>query len=154
LQVGEVIWLDRDTADLDTGVLLISQDKGRNPRLVQLYPTATAILTQYAPWRGEQRKQNDQVIARTARKQLTEQRPGQVAFAAYEFIIGPLLENPHRVAKRLHPPLDDRHRARRGTHRVFYRIDDIGRPSATGGRRPTRRRLPVAPTPMKQTLRK
>lgn len=64
------------------------------------------------------------VIAPTARRQLTEQLPEPVAFAAYEFIVGPLLENPQRVGKRLRPPLDDRHSARRGTYRVIYRIDD------------------------------
>lgn len=64
------------------------------------------------------------VIAPTARRQLAEQLPESVAFAAYEFIVGPLLENPHRVGKRLRPPLDDRHSARRGTYRVLYRIDD------------------------------
>lgn len=53
-----------------------------------------------------------------------------MAFAAYEFIIGPLLENPQRVGKRLRPPLDDRYSARRGTYRVIYRIDDT-RPSVT-----------------------
>jgi hypothetical protein len=47
-----------------------------------------------------------------------------VAFAAYEFIIGPLLDTPHRVGKQLRPPLHDRHSARRGTYRVLYRIDD------------------------------
>ncbi len=44
--------------------------------------------------------------------------------AAYEFIIGSLLENPHRVGKQLRTPLDDRHSARRGTYRVLYQIDD------------------------------
>lgn len=63
------------------------------------------------------------VIAPTARRQLAEQLPESVAFAAYELIVG-LLENPHRVGKQLHPPLDDRHSARRGTYRVLYRIDD------------------------------
>ena len=67
------------------------------------------------------------VISPTARRQLTEILPESVAFAAYEFIIGPLLDNPHRVGKRLHPPLEDRHSARRGTYRVIYRIDDDGR---------------------------
>ena len=47
-----------------------------------------------------------------------------MAAAAYEFIIGPLLREPHRVGKRLLPPLDDRFSARRGTYRVIYRIDD------------------------------
>jgi mRNA interferase RelE/StbE len=46
-----------------------------------------------------------------------------VAFAAYEFIVGPLLDNPQRVGKQLRPPLDDRHSARRGTYRVIYRIN-------------------------------
>jgi len=67
------------------------------------------------------------VIAPTARRQLAEQLPEPVAFTAYEFIVGPLLENPHRVGKQLRPPLDDRHSARRGTYRVLYRIDDARR---------------------------
>lgn len=67
------------------------------------------------------------VIAPTARRQLTDQLPEPVAFAAYVFIIGPLPENPERVGKRLRPPLDDRHSARRGTYRVIYRIDDTRR---------------------------
>lgn len=74
---------------------------------------------------------NDQhhqlVVAPTARRQLTEQLPEPVAFAAYELIIGPLLANPHRVGERLRPPVDDRHSARRGTYRVIYRIDDTRR---------------------------
>jgi mRNA-degrading endonuclease RelE of RelBE toxin-antitoxin system len=63
----------------------------------------------------------------TARRQLAEQLPEAIAFAAHEFINGPLLVNPHRVGKRLMPPLDDRHSARRGTYRVLYRIDDSAR---------------------------
>jgi mRNA interferase RelE/StbE len=58
------------------------------------------------------------------RRALAEIRPEAVAAAAYEFITGPLLEQPHRVGKRLLPPLDDRFSARRGTYRVIYRIDD------------------------------
>lgn len=64
------------------------------------------------------------VISPTARRQLTESLPEPVAFAAYDFIVGPLLDNPHRVGKQLRPPLADRHSARRGTYRVIYRIDD------------------------------
>jgi mRNA interferase RelE/StbE len=60
----------------------------------------------------------------TARGRLTDKLPEAVAFAAHEFIIGPLLDNPHRVGKRLQPPLQDRYSARRGTYRVIYRIDD------------------------------
>lgn len=64
------------------------------------------------------------VISPTARRQLTERLPESVAFAAYDFIVGPLLDNPHRVGKPLRPPLEDRHSARRGTYRVIYQIDD------------------------------
>jgi mRNA-degrading endonuclease RelE of RelBE toxin-antitoxin system len=63
-------------------------------------------------------------ITPTARRQLAETLPEAVALAAYGFIVGPLLDNPHRVGKRLHAPLEDRHSARRGTYRVIYRIDD------------------------------
>jgi mRNA interferase RelE/StbE len=58
------------------------------------------------------------------RRALAGTLPEAVAVAAYEFISGPLLEQPHRVGKRLLPPLDDRFSARRGTYRVIYRIDD------------------------------
>jgi mRNA interferase RelE/StbE len=71
---------------------------------------------------------NDQryelIIAPAARRQLTEQLPEAVAFAAYEFIMGPLLDNPQQVGKQLRPRLADRRSARRGTYRVLYRIDD------------------------------
>lgn len=64
------------------------------------------------------------IISPTARGQLAEALPEAVAFAAHEFIVGPLLDNPQRVGKRLEPPLADRHSARQGTYRVIYRIDD------------------------------
>ena len=64
------------------------------------------------------------VITPTARRQLAEHLPEPVAFAAHEFIVGSLLDNPHRVGKQLHAPLADRFSARRGTYRVIYRVDD------------------------------
>jgi mRNA interferase RelE/StbE len=42
-------------------------------------------------------------------------------------MVGPLLSQPHRVGKRLLPPLDDRFSARRGTYWIIYRIDDGAR---------------------------
>jgi mRNA interferase RelE/StbE len=60
----------------------------------------------------------------TVRRALSETLPKAVATAAYEFITGPLLTDPHRIGKRLLPPTDDRFSARRGTYRVIYRIDD------------------------------
>ncbi|MBB5832433.1 type II toxin-antitoxin system RelE family toxin [Brachybacterium aquaticum] len=55
---------------------------------------------------------------------LTDQLPEAVAAAAYEFLVGPLLENPHRVGKALVGPLAGLHSARRGEYRVIYRIYD------------------------------
>jgi mRNA interferase RelE/StbE len=63
----------------------------------------------------------------TVRRALAETMPEAVAVAAFEFITGPLLGEPHRVGKRLLLPLDDRYSARRGTYRVIYRIDDDAR---------------------------
>lgn len=64
------------------------------------------------------------LIAPTARRQLSAELPTSVAFAAYEFIVVPLLDSPHRVGKPLSAPLQGNHSARRGTYRVIYRIDD------------------------------
>lgn len=60
----------------------------------------------------------------TVRRQLAEDLPESIAFAAFDFINGPLLDNPQRVGKQLTPPLDDRWSARRGTYRIIYRIDE------------------------------
>jgi mRNA interferase RelE/StbE len=63
-------------------------------------------------------------IAGPAAKALTEVLPEKVASAAYEFITGPLLDNPRRVGKPLDPPMAPAWSARRGTYRILYRIDD------------------------------
>jgi mRNA interferase RelE/StbE len=64
------------------------------------------------------------IITPTVRRQLAQHLPEAVAFAAHEFIVGALADNPQRVGKRLQAPLNDRHSARRGTYRVIYCIDD------------------------------
>ena len=66
-------------------------------------------------------------IARPAARALTEQLPEKVATAAYEFITGPLLDDPHRVGKPLDPPLAPAWTARRGTYRILYLVDDTHR---------------------------
>ena len=63
----------------------------------------------------------------TVRRALSEILPEAVAAAAYEFITGPLQQEPYRVGKRLLPPMNDRFSARRGTYRIIYRIDDKNR---------------------------
>jgi len=66
-------------------------------------------------------------IARSAARALAEVLPEKVAAAAYEFITGPLLEDPHRVGKPLHPPMAPAWTARRGTYRILYLLDDTAR---------------------------
>jgi mRNA interferase RelE/StbE len=59
-----------------------------------------------------------------ARRALTETLPEVVAVACWEFIRGPLAENPHRVGKPLRNQLEGRYSARRGEFRVIYQIFD------------------------------
>lgn len=75
----------------------------------------------------------DLIVAPSTRRQLAEQLSEAVAFAAFEFIVGPLLDSPQRVGKRLRPPLADRYSARRGTYRVLYRIDEQQREVTVAG---------------------
>lgn len=63
-------------------------------------------------------------LTATARRRLSDGLPESVAAAVWEFLVGPLRQSPHRVGKRLSPPLADRLSARRGTFRVIYQIDD------------------------------
>lgn len=63
-------------------------------------------------------------IARSAASALTDTLPEKVAHAAYQFIVGPLLDNPHRVGKPLARPLAPAFSARRGDYRILYLIDD------------------------------
>ena len=50
--------------------------------------------------------------------------PTSAAFAALEFINGPLLENPQRVGKPLHGDFLGKYTARRGDYRVIYLINE------------------------------
>lgn len=63
------------------------------------------------------------VFTRSARRVLEHELPEKVAAAAFEFIMGPLRENPHRVGKPLREPLAPLYAARRGEYRVIYRIE-------------------------------
>jgi len=63
-------------------------------------------------------------IAPTAARQLRERLPEAVAWACFEFIAGPLADDPHRVGAPLRKPFEGQWRARRGEYRVRYAIDD------------------------------
>ncbi len=64
------------------------------------------------------------VFTASARRAIEVDLPEKVAAAAYEFIVGPLADNPHRIGKQLRAPLYPLYSARRGEYRVTYDIDD------------------------------
>ncbi|MGD0055779.1 MAG: type II toxin-antitoxin system RelE/ParE family toxin [Acidimicrobiales bacterium] len=63
-------------------------------------------------------------IARSVAPALTDALPEKVARAVYAFIVGALLDDPHRVGRPLIAPLTPSYSARRGDYRVLYLIDD------------------------------
>jgi len=64
------------------------------------------------------------VILRPAPLRALQRMPEKIATACWEFIHGPLAENPRRVGKPLLEPLAPRYSARRGEYRVLYIIED------------------------------
>lgn len=66
----------------------------------------------------------DLVVTPAARRALSETLPASAAFAAWEFISGPLAAEPHRVGAPLRQPFQGHYRARRGEYRVRYLVDD------------------------------
>ena len=63
-------------------------------------------------------------LTAAAKRALTELLPETVAVACWEFIRGPLAENPHRVGRPLRGQLEGRFSARRGEFRLIYQIFD------------------------------
>lgn len=59
-----------------------------------------------------------------ARRALSETLPAAAAFAAWEFIVGPLSQRPYVVGARLREPFEGLWRARRGEYRVRNRIEE------------------------------
>lgn len=67
------------------------------------------------------------ILAPGARRALTDGLPDSAAFAAWEFISGPLVAAPRAVGAALKAPFEGQWRARRGEYRVRYTIDDATR---------------------------
>lgn len=63
-------------------------------------------------------------LSRAARRALAETLPESVAAAVWQFVSGPLLDNPHRVGKPLRFELQGYYSARRGQYRVIYRTHE------------------------------
>ncbi len=68
----------------------------------------------------------DLVVAGPARRAI-DRLPDRVAIAVLDYLVGPLLENPHRVGKPLRGDLAGLHSARVGAYRIVYQIDQAGR---------------------------
>lgn len=66
----------------------------------------------------------DVVLAPGARRALSDTLPDSAAFAAWEFITGPLARTPRIVGTPLREPFVGLWRSRRGEYRVRYRIDE------------------------------
>ena len=66
----------------------------------------------------------DLILSPAASRALTDRLPPAAAFAAWEFISGPLLQRPRAVGVPVRAPLDGMWRARRGEYRVRYRIEE------------------------------
>ena len=64
------------------------------------------------------------VVTAPAARVIRETLPEAVVFAVIDFITGPLRENPQRVGASLRNELEGVWRARRGTYRILFRIDD------------------------------
>ncbi len=71
-----------------------------------------------APW--------DLVVAGPARRAI-DRLPEKIALAVLDYLVGPLLENPHRVGKPLRGDLVGLHSARVGAYRIVYEIDQGSR---------------------------
>lgn len=65
-------------------------------------------------------------VAGPAARQL-DRLPEKVAAAIVEFMLGPLLDNPHRVGRELRRELAGMHSARRGAYRVIDEVDESQR---------------------------
>ena len=64
------------------------------------------------------------LVSPGARRASTDLLPPAAAFAAWEFVNGPLRDAPERVGAPLRAPFEGLWRARRGEYRVRYEIDE------------------------------
>lgn len=62
------------------------------------------------------------VVAGPARRAI-DRLPDKIALAVSDYLVGPLLENPHRVSKALRGELAGLRSARVGAYRIVYEIN-------------------------------
>jgi mRNA-degrading endonuclease RelE of RelBE toxin-antitoxin system len=68
----------------------------------------------------------DLVVAGPARRAI-DRLPEKIALGVLDYLVGPLLENPHRVGKPLRGDLAGLHSARVGAYRIVYEINQANR---------------------------
>lgn len=66
------------------------------------------------------------VLAASAERSL-DRLPPKIATAIVEFMLGPLIEAPHRVGHPLERELVGLWSARRGAYRIVFELDEAGR---------------------------
>ncbi len=71
-----------------------------------------------APW--------DLVVAGPARRAI-ERLSEKIALAVLDYLVGPLIKNPHRVGKPLRGDLAGLHAARVGAYRIVHEINQASR---------------------------
>jgi mRNA interferase RelE/StbE len=69
----------------------------------------------------------DLELSRSVKRALSEDLPQRIALVILVFLTTNLIDDPHRVGKRLKPPLEPAYSARRGSYRILYFIDDEAR---------------------------
>ena len=65
----------------------------------------------------------DLIVAGPARRTI-DRLPEKIAVAVLDFMLGQLVENPHRVGKALRGDLEGLHSARVGAYRIVYEISE------------------------------
>lgn len=68
-----------------------------------------------------------ELIVAPSAERVPARLPEKGALAVVEFMLGPLLENPHRVGHRLRRELEGLSAARRGPYRIDYEVDESAR---------------------------
>lgn len=78
---------------------------------------------------GYEREPFEFVLGPAAKRALADKLPPDVAIGAFDFIAGPLRENPYRVGKELNEPLDGVRSARLMRNwRILYEIHEEAEP--------------------------
>ncbi|GAA1821589.1 tyrosine-type recombinase/integrase [Agromyces neolithicus] len=103
MRVGELLALDDDEVDLDTGIITVSRGKSRDPRLIPLHETTKVVLTEYAVWRD----QRDRVVADDRTPFFTDHRGRRLTRFTTEYAFEHVRETARLTADGARPRMHD-----------------------------------------------